>query len=71
MKELAVCDYESPSGHIGYRACAPAIPGCVVISQSGEHAARLVWQAIVAMHDEPNANTDVSDEIAMLSHRAA
>lgn len=71
MKEIAVMDYESPSGHLGYRACAPAIPGCVVIHTDGAHAARLVYAAVMAVNDEPPTNTDVSDEIAMLSHRAA
>lgn len=69
MKEIAVTEYETPSGHLGYRACAPRIPGCVVIHFDPAKAAYLVHAAVMAMNDEP-AETDVSDEIAMLSHRS-
>lgn len=69
MKEIAISDYESPSGHLGYRVAAPRIPGCVVIHTDAAHAARLVREAVLAIWGEPDTTTDVSDEIAMLSHR--
>ena len=68
-KEISVDEYESPSGHHGYRVPAPRIPGCVVIHGNGAHAVMLVREAVIAIAGEPAQDSDVSDEIAMLSHR--
>jgi len=69
MKDISVDYYESPSGHAGFRVSAPLIPGCVVIHRSDAHAVMLVREAVIAIAGEPDTDNDVSDEIAMLSHR--
>lgn len=69
MKEISVDLYEAPSGAIGFRVSAPAIPGCVVIHRSDAHAVMLVRECVIAVAGEPEP-TDVSDEIHRLSHRS-
>ena len=69
MKEIAVSEYETDAGNWGWRVCAPAIPGCVVIHRDPAHATTLVREAVIAINAEPKL-TDVSDELFRLSHRS-